>query len=95
MFFSVNEERSDFKKRLHIFEYIFNLCFIPISVYDFAGVDFKSSPLSFYVVGNKNTDTVKQLVRNNDISFFRYLDFKAVNGLYHAIFQPFLNDNRM
>ena len=95
MFFSVNKERPYFKKRLHVFKYIFNLGFIPISAYDFAGVDFKSSPLSFDVVSNKNTNTVKQLVRYNDISPSFYLDSKAVNGRYGAVFQPFLNDNRM
>jgi len=59
MLVSVYKKRSDFKKRLHIFENVFNLSFIPVSTDDFVGIDFKPSSLSFDVIGNKNAHTVK------------------------------------
>ena len=62
MFFSVNKERSDFKKRFYIFENIFNLNLIPISAYDLKRRDSKPSALSFDVIGNENANTVKQFI---------------------------------
>jgi hypothetical protein len=47
------------------------------------------------VVGNKNAHPVKQFVGNNDIGLFIYLDSKAFNALYGAVFQPFFNNKRV
>ena len=95
MLISVYKKWSDFKKRLHIFENVFYLSFIPVSADDFVGTDFKSSSLSFDVIGNKNAHTVKQLICTNGTRAFLYLNFKTFNRLYGAGFQPFFNDNRL
>ena len=43
----------------------------------------------------KEGKTFKKHKEVRDINFFLYLNFKAVNGLYNAVFQPFFYDNRM
>ena len=62
MFFSVNKEWPDFKKRFDIFENIFDLGLITVSSYDHKRRDFEPSTLTLDVVGDKNAHTVEQFV---------------------------------